>query len=383
MKVVYLAEVKWNYLPQRHRQIATRFPPDWVVLFVEPFTVGLSNPFRPRRDGRITYVTMPGFKNFPQPWLQALLRISALRAVAEAAIAAWLYCILTATGFRRPEVVLVSNIYYARLLPRLFPGVPVVYDLCDHHLAFPHTPRWAAACFAALCRHAARIVISGQALAELVPAPLRPKLIYIGNGADVARFSAAAARTPNPPAPPILLYLGTLYEWFDFDLIRRVALAYPDKRIVLVGPVARAVRHQADALLALPNLRMTGRVPQPEADQWLAQASVCLIPFIKNPLTRGINPNKLYEYLAAGKPVVSSDFSPEIEAHRGLIGVARDADEFAALIETALAGGQAGAAERRRQIARAHDWQFKADQYVQLLAELAQGGGAQLPGRSR
>ncbi len=154
--------------------------------------------------------------------------------------------------------------------------MPVVHDLCDHHLASPHTPPWASACFAALCRLAARIIISGQALDEL----------------------AAAARAPIPSTPPILLCLGTLYEWFDFNLIRRVAPAHPAKRIVLVGPVARAVRKEANALLALPNVTTTGRVSQPGADEWLAQASICLVPFVWNPLTRSINPNKLYEYLA-------------------------------------------------------------------------------------
>ena len=83
-----------------------------------------------------------------------------------------------------------------------------------------------------------------------------------------------------------------------------------------------------------------------------------------------MNPNKLYEYVAAGKAVVSVDISPEVLAYRDEIFLAGDHDSFVRQIAAAVAAAQENA-ERRRQLAFANDWQEKAGQFSALIRSLA------------
>jgi glycosyltransferase involved in cell wall biosynthesis len=373
LKLLFLSEIKWRYLRTRKQQILRRFPKDWQILFVEPYTVGRENRFRPQREENITYLTVPYFKNFPQRWLQRLLSFAIVRGVVIIVNALWLGIVLRATGFRRPEVVMVSNIYYARIIRWLFAGRPVIYDCNDDHLSFPLTPKWARGYFLSLCRRADRIVCSSQALREIIPSENRHKITLIGNGVDTAlfrrdKFSLPEAMVSLPR--PVLLYLGALSEWIDFDLLQHVAEEHQDKTLVLVGPVAATMRPRLQSLTEMPNVRYLGEVSHDAIAGYMAAAEVCLIPFVKNNLTRGVNPNKLYEYLAAGKAVVSVDISPEVVALKDEIFLAGDHASFVRQIDAALRASNERVASRR-QLAFANDWQEKAKQMVALIEEIS------------
>ncbi len=372
MQVLFLSEIKWRYLRTRKQQIVRRFPKDWQILFVEPYTVGRENRFRPQREENITYLTVPYFKNFPQRWLQRLLRLAVVRGAVTFVSALWLRLVLWRTGFRRPDVVLVSNIYYAQIIRMLLAGRPVIYDCNDDHLSFPLTPKWARKYFLSLCRRANRIVCSSQALRETIPDERRHKIALIGNGVDTSLFRERPGEIPealNALPRPLLLYLGALSEWIDFDLLQHVAAEHGSKTLALVGPVATAARPRLQSLLHMPNVKYLGEVSHDIIAAYISSADVCLIPFVKNKLTRGVNPNKLYEYLAAGRAVVSVDISPEVVALKDEIFLAGDHESFVQQINAALAASNERMAPRR-QFALANDWQEKAKQMVALIEEL-------------
>jgi len=374
MKILFLAEIKWRYLRTRKQQILRRFPKDWQILFIEPYAVGKDNRFRPQREENIVYLTVPYFKNFPQRWLQCLLQVSLVRGVVIVLNALWLSSILRSTGFRRPEIVMVSNIYYAPILRLLLRNRPVIYECNDDHLSFPLTPVWAKNYFLSLCRRAERITCSSQALCEIIPPAAREKTVLIGNGVDISLFSRTMDAPPEALQKiprPILLYLGALSEWIDFDLLERIAATHQDKTLALVGPVAAAMRPRLQRLLAAPNVWHLGEVNHDEIAAYIFAANVCLIPFVKNQLTRGVNPNKLYEYLAAGKAVVSIDISPEVVALQHEIFLASDPQSFLQQIDQALLQTH-GRREQRRALAAANDWQEKANQMVRLIKEVCE-----------
>ena len=377
LKLVFFSEIKWSYLRTRKQQMIRCLPKDWQILFVEPYTLGRENRFQPQREGNLTYLTVPYFKNFSQRWLQALLRIEPLRGAVILAITGWVWMALRATGFRQPDIVLVSNIYYAPVITRLVQQQPVVYDCNDHPLAFPNTPAWASRYFRSLCHRADKIVCCSHALGEIVPPHHRHKTVFIGNGVDTALFRDCTVARPEAMSglpEPILLYLGALSEWVDYTLLQQVAQSHPDKTLVLVGPVARPVHRQIEPLLQLPNVRYLGEVSPEAIAGYIVAADVCLMPFVKNELTRALNPNKFYEYLAAGKPVVSVDMSPDVTALKEEIFLAADHASFVRQIDTAVQAGHSRV-EARKRIASANTWQHKADQMVELILNL-KGDGA-------
>jgi len=378
MKILFFSEIKWQYLRTRKQQLIRRFPANWQILFLEPYAAGRANSFRLQWDNNVCFVTLPYFKNFPQRWLQRLVSLLIVRAGIIGMAAVWAWVLMWRSGFRRHDLVMVSNIYAAPLVRwlkspfGLAKGKPVIYDCNDHHLSFALTPPWAERYFVSTCRRADRIVCVSASLAETIPPASRGKVLVIGNGVEYARFAgnAAPAEALLQFRPrPILLFVGAIYEWIDFDLLAQVAVSHPDKILVLIGPVARFLLTEMEKLLHVPNVKYLGEIPYDHLPAYLAAADVGLMPFIKTQHTQVVNPGKLYLYLAAGKPVVSTAVSPELMALANEIFLAEDATTFVAQIDRALAAATTGV-EARRQVAAANDWQEKTRQMVDLLERL-------------
>ena len=374
MKVVVCSEVQWHYVRTRKQQLLLRFPADWPILFLQAYVRGRPSAWRPRRDGRVTYVTVPAFKSVPNPLLRRLLDVGLVRAAANAVLAVWVASVRAATGFAGRDVtVIVSNIFYGRILGTM-PRRVAVYDCNDNHLAFPGTPRWACGYLARIVRQVDAVVVSQALLREEID-PLAPRrVVEIGNGVDFALFDAAFRAPHVPPAVaaaprPRIGYAGALAEWIDLDLFATVAAAFPHGSVVLVGPAVGAAGDPQRLAERHANLQWHGPVPHEDLPHWVAGMDVCLIPFRTTPLTRGVNPNKLWEYLALGKPVVATDFTPFLHAHRDVVRIAATPEGFVAAVAESIAAP--ANAEARRAVARQHSWDASAARMVALLEELA------------
>ena len=375
MQVVVCAEVQWRYVRTRKQQLLRLFPPSWRLLFLQPYVRGRRNDWWPRRDGALTYVTVPVLKNVPQPALRRLLAVGAVRAVLDAVLLLWVGCLRLCLGFAgRDAMLYVSNIYYGGIL-RFLSRRAAVYDCNDNHLAFPGTPAWARGYFERVVREVDAVVVSQTLLREEIE-PLRPRaLLEIGNGVDFGLFDAAF-REPSPPArvvalpAPRLGYAGALAEWIDFALFARLAAAFPQASLVLVGPLVGAAAPLEQLRTAHPNVHWLGSVPHTELPQYVVGMDVCLIPFRSTPLTRGVAPNKLYEYFALGKPVVSTDFSPWVRAFEPLLQVGATPEAVLTAVREFLT--VPGDAAGRRTLAREHSWERSAAAMVQLFERLAE-----------
>jgi teichuronic acid biosynthesis glycosyltransferase TuaH len=381
MRVVVCSEVQWHYVRTRKQQILSRFPPDWPILFLQAYVRGRRNDWRPQHEGRVTYVTVPAFKSVPQPFLRRLLEHGLVRALGNAVLAVWVWGVRQATGFGGGDVALyVSNIYFGRILGGMRRRV-AVYDCNDNHLAFPGTPAWARGYLQRIVREVDAVVLSSALLGEEI-APLGPRRVAeIGNGVDFDLFDAVW-RAPRPPAEitslpgPRIGYAGALAAWIDLELLAATARSFPEASIVLVGPAVGPGIDPHAFFAELPNVHWLGAKPHDALPHYVTAMDVCLIPFRSTPLTRGVNPNKLWEYLALGKPVVATDFSPFIHAFEAVVRVGDTPPAFVAAVRAALAAsGDAAIAARdaaqRRDIARARSWDRAASDMAALFESLA------------
>jgi glycosyltransferase involved in cell wall biosynthesis len=381
MKVVVCSEVQWRYLRTRKQQILSRLPADWPILFLQAYVRGRRNDWRPQHDGRVTYVTVPAFKSVPSPLLRGLLDRGVVRALGNAVLAAWVWLVRLATGFGGGGVALyVSNIYFGRILGSMRRRV-AVYDCNDNHLAFPGTPAWARGYLERVVRGADAVVVSSTLLREEIE-PLCPRrIVEIGNGVDFELFDAAW-HAPRPPGEITMLpaprigYAGALAEWIDLELLAATARSFPEATLVLVGPAVGPVIDPRAFFAGVPNVHWLGPKPHDELPHYVTAMDVCLIPFRSTPLTRGVNPNKLWEYLALGKPVVATDFSPFIHDFGTAVRIGATPPAFVAEVRAALAAAadrQAAArdATRRRDLARTRGWDRAASEMARLLETLA------------
>jgi len=187
-----------------------------------------------------------------------------------------------------------------------------------------------------------------------------PNTICIPNGADVDKFKPASLKLLAAPEDmkriphPRLGFVGHIHYWIDLKLIRFLAEQRPNWSFVLVGPVApladiRAVR-------GLRNVHLTGRKSGSDIPAYVQEMDCCLNPYVTGDIAENCSPLKLYEYLAAGKPIVSTDM-PEARKFADIVLIAHSYSDFLEKCESLLQLPQSSAwVARRTQVAAEHSW---------------------------
>jgi glycosyltransferase involved in cell wall biosynthesis len=195
------------------------------------------------------------------------------------------------------------------------------------------------------------------------------------NVADTDLFATALAPGPIDAGiaaltPPRLLFTGAISEIkLDLALLGELARARRDWSLALVGPVGLGDPHtDVSALAAEPNVHLLGRRDYAQLPAVLRGADVGLIPYVRSPLTDSIFPMKVYEYLAAGLPVVAT----ALPALSGLAEVqtAADAASFTGLIEQALAGEDPQRRAARSRAAAGHSWDARIVEIAEAIEAL-------------
>ena len=382
MQIVWFSEIKWDYLKTRKQQIISRKPADVQLLFLEPYVKSRRNIFKLRTEGNIFCATIPFVKSAPTfPWRTVLDRRVA-RTMVDFVARKRIQGILRQLRFDESTTgFVISNIYAADIAVSMKKKF-LLYDCNDDHSSFPGMRSWSQAYFYKTSRNADAVFASSQALMQKV-ADVRGSaggLNYLGNGVDYAHFqNGAHGKAAEPPSDkPRIGYIGALAPWLDFDAVYDLASRHSEWDFVLVGPILLGVEAQVMRLTKLPNVWHMAAVSYDRLPGILQQFTVGLIPFRYNELTRGVNPNKLYEYLAAGLPVVATRFSDEVQRYPDVVKSVDPGDEFddaatglvGALADEATA---ASMAETARAAARENDWNVIAEAFWKKIDQMDRG----------
>lgn len=266
------------------------------------------------------------------------------------------------------RVFLVEHPAWIGVVSRL-PGGGIVYDCMDYHLGFSEKEdRDLKNQEDALLAAADLTIVTSQFLEDAVKGKTRQTAV-IRNAGEYGHFSTRPETVhTEPTGRKTLGYFGMIAEWFDAELLRKLAEQFSDCRIVLIGD--DTVNAQA-ALKKYPNIFFTGKIPYSELPSWLYAFDVCLLPFKPIPLIQATNPVKVYEYLSAGKPVVSIDI-PEMSQFAGLAYTAKEHGEFIAHVGRLLQHGEdANLEEKRRKFARSQTWEERGRTLIHSVESLA------------
>jgi glycosyltransferase involved in cell wall biosynthesis len=204
-----------------------------------------------------------------------------------------------------------------------------------------------------------------------------PETHIVTTGVSLEKFAAARRGEGPPPADlaglrrPLIGHVGGLRKCVDQRLLEAVGRRLPDATFVLVGPEQVPV----DVLRHLPNFKLLGARPHEAIPAYVREFDVCLIPYVVDEFTDHISPAKLNEYLALGKPVVSTDLFEVrrfAEANAGVVSIADGPERFAAEIETALRLDDSERRRRRAAVADANSWDLKVEEMsVRIESKLA------------
>ena len=252
----------------------------------------------------------------------------------------------------------------------------VVYDCMDELSAFAGAPAALEERADELLRRADVVFTGGQSLHEAKRA-LHPSVHLFPSSVDVAHFGRARRSLPEPgdqssiPRPRIGFF-GVLDERLDVELIRAVARLRPSLQIVLLGPV---VKIDPATLPRAGNIHYLGKRTYEELPSYLAGWDVAILPFARNASTRFISPTKTPEYLAGGKPVVSTSIRDVVRPY-GELGLARIADDpadFAAAIDACLAEAPGDVSARADALLAQSSWDTTWARMEKLLDSTVEG----------
>jgi len=248
----------------------------------------------------------------------------------------------------------------ARSIPANF----VVYDCMDHHAGFSTHTRDVGRHERDLLESSDLVVVTSEWLRNL-HSEHDPRTIR--NAAEIERFLPLSETVRDRAGEnPVVGYVGTIAEWFDLRLIIQSARKFKDWKFVLVGSTAGCDTSEAERL---PNIVFEGERPYSEVGEYLRAFDVCVIPFKLSDLIKATNPVKVYEYLAAGKPVVSVAL-PELEVMHELIHLARDQEDWNDKLQLAMdESGDLEMVAKRSQWAREHSWARRAERLEAAVLE--------------
>lgn len=200
-----------------------------------------------------------------------------------------------------------------------------------------------------------------------------------GNGVDLAHFQVVKdpARVPESlqdlvlEGRPIIGYFGAIANWVDYDLLIYAAQQRPDYRFLLIGPRYGAhTLPQMERLSQLPNVFMPGTIRYQQLPYVAQYFTVATIPFLLNEITESTSPIKLFEYMAMGKPVVTTAM-PECRKYPEVC-IAGTPEEYVALldrcVEQATGPERAELAQRMVAAAEKNSWTEKAREIADLLS---------------
>ncbi len=143
----------------------------------------------------------------------------------------------------------------------------------------------------------------------------------------------------------------------------KLARAFPHGRVVLAGPLNWSGDSLQKALDSTPNLSAPGSIPYQELPKLMANFDVCIVPHLQSEFTESLNPIKLWEYLACGKPIVSTNVAG-FRSYANLCRIAPDHETFLAACKDAVQEAERGNDDlknARRHEAAQHSWKSRLD----------------------
>ncbi len=260
------------------------------------------------------------------------------------------------------DLVSIIDLPFWQSVATALPGNLVVYDCMDHHAGFATNSNRMLREEQQLLAGADLVITTSERLSQIVAK--KAANIIIRNGAEVDFFSKRPQELQISQGKPVVGYYGAIAEWFDIDLVIAAARACPDWEFVLIGSTAGCETREARNLA---NITFIGEVPYGSLPGYLYAFDVCMIPFKVIELTLCTNPVKVYEYLSAGKPVVSTAL-PEVQLMGDVVHCASSTPQFITALQVAmLESSDTELARRRATWAQQHDWRERARQLTQTL----------------
>lgn len=255
---------------------------------------------------------------------------------------------------------IIQHPYWAPLIEAL-PIDLSIYDCLDFYAGFNDRQHdQLNELEARLINKADAVTVTSEYLHRHIGNPQKTHIIR--NGCEFDKFAQASAKQSDDIVR--VGYVGAVSTWFDLDIVYAAGLSHPEWRFDIYG------RIEGDLILgdAPTNVYFHGEIAYHDVPETIAMFDVGIIPFQINTLTEATNPVKVYEYMAAGKPVVSSALPEVIHMKHDDIFVSHSQAEFIDHLEKSILISQQTSKIKKRQAwAKSQDWALRVDDLYKII----------------
>jgi len=222
-----------------------------------------------------------------------------------------------------------------------------------------------------LAEKSTQVFATASGLAERLQT-VNVNTVFIPNGANFERFVQASEPQDCPNdlknvSKPIFGFVGALQECIEYGFLEHAAKCRPDWSFVFIGRENPGV--DLSALRALPNCHFLGLKPNEQLPAYLAQFDACLNMFASGDLSKDVSPLKFYEYLATGKPVVSTPQPDQVLQYAALIQIASTKEQFVDCCCAVLEGKDKATTQDRIEEGRRSSWDARVAQMCDVLRQ--------------
>lgn len=374
----------WHHLWRNRHQIMTRLARKNRVLFIEPTPYLRPILAEVRKKGLRTLTERALFSPMENLWVYRTPNrypISGKTPLRQATFALrkrHLRAVMARLGMDASPILWIFRYDLGEMIGHLNEKM-VIYHAVDEYAGYaledadPQARQRVQRIMAMerrILQRADLVFVTSSSLLES-KRPWNPNTFLIPNGVDYDHFAPPPQHLPadiaSLPAPRIG-YAGAINEKLDVALLDMLARQRPDWSLILVGPVLFKRQEMLSGLRALPNVHFLGRKSLDDLPAYMHSFDVCLMPYAHNLWTENISPLKLYEYLATGRPIVSTDI-PAVQDFRDVVWIADNRKAFLQAVDQALSADTPQDAQRRQAVARENTW----DQRVETLSSIIQG----------
>lgn len=376
-KIVCLATSPWYPIPTRKQQVMRRIP-DAEILYFDP-SVSLLAPLRDKAaKPSLTAYKKPGERvkdnitvyRLP-PVLPFFNKFRFINRLNQKRMARFVCRKMRENGFENPILWVYSPVT-ADLVDQV-PHSALVYDCVDRHSAYGGfmDPQLVGAMELELAGKADAVFATADSLAERLR-KAKPDARFIPNGANFERFVQASQPQPVPEdmqeiPHPIFGFVGALQTCIEYGFVETAARAHPEWSFVWIGNEKPGA--DLSALRQLANVYFLGVKPNEKLPEYLAQFDACLNLFAESELSKDVSPLKFYEYLATGKPIISTRQPDQVLQYTPIIHIAATAQDFISCCEQALRDTQPERVSARIEEGRKSSWDARVREICAVLEE--------------
>ncbi len=344
--LICFSHLKWDFVYQRPQHIMTRLSKQYNVFFIEePIWCNDEDRYEINKNGNVSVVKFWVNKS---PVIPGRTRLHLLldKFIKQQQLQhhiAWYYTPMALDFSKHLQSALT------------------VYDCMDELSAFKFAPQELKDFEKLLFKKSELVFTGGHSLYE-AKKHYHHNIYPFPSSIQKEHFAQAKNLLPQPedqkniPSKRLGFY-GVVDERFNIKLIEEVATKRPDWQLVIIGPV---VKIEESSLPRLKNIHYLGGKTYAQLPVYLSGWDIAFIPFAKNESTQFISPTKTPEYLAAGKPVISTSITDVVNPYgvQNLVYIADTADEFISAAEEIFT----------MQPEEQHTWQERVDEFLSALS---------------